>query len=108
MKNALVILAGGKGVRFSQKIPKQFYKIGNTNIISLFLSKLDKNLFDYIVISIDKKYRKKYINLSDFDKNKIKILFSEPGKNRQKSSYSALIIYVKWQFGCKIAPINIL
>ena len=90
MKNALVILAGGKGVRFSQKIPKQFYKIGNTNIISLFLSKLDKNLFDYIVISIDKKYRKKYINLSDFDKNKIKILFSEPGKNRQKSSYNAL------------------
>ena len=31
MKNALVILAGGKGKRFGQNIPKQFLKIGNTN-----------------------------------------------------------------------------
>ena len=40
MKNALVILAGGKGKRFAQKVPKQFYKIGNDAIINLFLSKL--------------------------------------------------------------------
>ena len=38
MKNALVILAGGKGKRFGQKIPKQFLKIGNTNFLNyLFL-----------------------------------------------------------------------
>ena len=34
MKNALVILAGGKGKRFGQKIPKQFLKIGNTNFLN--------------------------------------------------------------------------
>ena len=45
MKNALVILAGGKGERFGQKIPKQFYKIGNQSIINRFLSNLDSSLF---------------------------------------------------------------
>ena len=34
MKNALVILAGGKGKRFNKKIPKQFYKIGEHNLIN--------------------------------------------------------------------------
>ena len=38
MKNALVILAGGKGKRFGQKIPKQFLKIGNTNFLNYFIS----------------------------------------------------------------------
>ena len=41
MKNALVILAGGKGKRFGQKIPKQFLKIGNTNFLNYFISNLD-------------------------------------------------------------------
>ena len=56
MKNALVILAGGKGRRFGQKTPKQFYKIDGKSIINIFLSNLDINLFKYIIISIDKKY----------------------------------------------------
>ena len=41
MKNALVILAGGKGKRFGHKIPKQFLKIGNTNFLNYFVSILD-------------------------------------------------------------------
>ena len=40
MKNALVILAGGKGKRFGQKIPKQFLEIGNTNLLNYFISNL--------------------------------------------------------------------
>ena len=52
MKNALVILAGGKGSRFGQEIPKQFYYFNNNNIINMFLSKLDWKLFDLIVLSI--------------------------------------------------------
>ena len=58
MKNALVILAGGKGRRFGQKSPKQFYKIGNSTIMNTFLSKLDYDKFELVVLSIDHKYRK--------------------------------------------------
>ena len=56
MKNALVILAGGKGRRFGQKTPKQFYKIGNKTILDIFLSNLNTINFKVIIISIDKKY----------------------------------------------------
>ena len=62
MKNALVILAGGKGKRFGQKIPKQFLKIGNTNFLNYFISNLDLSNFDIINISIDKKYQNTYLN----------------------------------------------
>ena len=34
MKNALVILAGGKGTRFNHKIPKQFHQLGSKTIIN--------------------------------------------------------------------------
>ena len=49
MKNALVILAGGKGRRFGQKTPKQFYNIGDTTILNTFLSNLDVTKFNIIV-----------------------------------------------------------
>ena len=49
MKNALVILAGGKGERFGQKTPKQFYKIDSQAIINIFLSGLDTRPFKFIV-----------------------------------------------------------
>ena len=89
MKNALVILAGGKGKRFGQKIPKQFLKIGNTNLLNYFISNLDLSNFDIINISIDKKYQNTYLNhkvISD----KIKITYSKPGNTRQISSFNAL------------------
>ncbi len=57
MKNALVILAGGKGTRFRQKTPKQFYKVGNRSILNIFLSKIQIDDFDFIVISVDQKYK---------------------------------------------------
>ena len=49
MKNALVILAGGKGRRFGKKTPKQFYSFGNSTIINTFFDNLDTKNFDIIV-----------------------------------------------------------
>ena len=89
MKNALVILAGGKGKRFGQKSPKQFFKLGNTNILNIFLKNLEINLFNYVVIAVDKKYQLE-INKELFKDSKTKILFSSPGTTRQKSSFNAL------------------
>ncbi len=90
MKNALVILAGGKGTRFGQKTPKQFYKIGGQSVINIFLSNLDMQSFSLIIISLDKKYR----NLIKIDpiliSKSTKIIFSEPGATRQKSSFNAI------------------
>ena len=89
MKNALVILAGGKGKRFGQKIPKQFLKIGNTNFLNYFISNLDLSNFDIINISIDKKYQNTYFNHKAVSE-KIKITYSKPGLTRQISSFNAL------------------
>ncbi len=89
MKNALVILAGGKGKRFGQKIPKQFLMIGKTNFLNYFISNLDLAYFDIINISIDKKYQKLYMDNKAISK-KIKIIYSHPGLTRQISSFNAL------------------
>ena len=91
MKNALVILAGGKGQRFGQKIPKQFYKIANTTIINSFLNNLDSSHFHIIILSIEKKYRKELKTKSYKIFKKNKIIFSQPGDTRQKSSYNSLL-----------------
>ena len=90
MKNALVILAGGKGRRFGQKSPKQFYKIGNSTIMNTFLSKLDYDKFELVVLSIDHKYRKLLYKEQINIRNKRKIIFSDPGSTRQKSSFNSL------------------
>ncbi len=90
MKNALVILAGGKGERFGEKTPKQFHKIGNKTILDLFIANLETTLFYKIVISIDRKYRKKITENLTYRSIKNKIVFAQPGKTRQISSYNAL------------------
>ena len=51
MKNALVILAGGKGKRFGQKIPKQFLKL-NTNFLNYFISNLDYQTLILLIFQI--------------------------------------------------------
>ena len=90
MKNALVILAGGKGRRFGQKTPKQFSKLGNTTIINNFLDNLDTKNFDYLVLSIDKKYKYLFVNFCKKFNQKKKIFISSPGKTRQQSCYNSL------------------
>ena len=47
MKNALILLAGGKGRRLyraKNTVPKQFIKIGNYNLIEYFLRNLDEKI----------------------------------------------------------------
>ena len=90
MLNALVILAGGKGQRFGQKIPKQFYMKNGKTIINIFLSNLESYLFNHIVISVNKKYINTIKTSAHYEQNKKKYIFSIPGKNRQESSYNAL------------------
>ena len=88
-KNALVILAGGTGKRFNNKLPKQFKEINGENLIDFFLNRIDINIFDTIAIVTKKSYQKRTKNL------KIKYPFLnflnvEAGKNRQLSSLNAL------------------
>ncbi len=90
MKNALVILAGGKGTRFNHKIPKQFHKLGNKTMINKILSNIDSELFNWIVLSISKNYRHIVKNNHEYDAIKNKIFFSDPGLTRQQSSFKAL------------------
>ena len=90
MKNALVILAGGKGTRIGGSIPKQFRKFGQQNFIEYLLKNISINNFDIVVIASQKNYRKKYLkNLTNQDQIS-KIIFSSPGINRQESSFNSL------------------
>ena len=66
MKNALVILAGGKGTRFHHEIPKQFHELGNKNMINIILSNIDSQLFNWIVLSINKSYRNAVKNYPEY------------------------------------------
>ena len=91
MKNALILLAGGVGKRLRNTVPKQFLKIGNTNIIEYFLRYLDSSLFDIIIIASTNKHKKKYLNLIQNKFNQHNIKFSLAGKNRQSSSKNSLI-----------------
>ena len=96
MKNALILLAGGTGKRLNSKIPKQFLKIGNSNIIEYFLYNLDPKIFDIIVIAINEKFKKQYSNSlkSKFYNHNIK--FSKSGKTRQISSKNSLVFLKKF------------
>ena len=90
MKNALIILAGGVGKRVGTKDPKQFLKIGNTNLIEYFLSNLDNKIFDIIIIAIKNKDKKKYLKSIKKKFNKHNIKFATAGKTRQISSKNSL------------------
>ena len=90
MKNALVILAGGKGTRIGGSIPKQFRKFGQQNFIEYLLKNISINNFDIVVIASQKNYRKKYLNNLTKNNYKSKIIFSLPGINRQESTFNSL------------------
>ncbi len=62
MKNALILLAGGIGQRTGLKVPKQYIKVGGTNLIEYFLTNLDQNIFDIIIIACKYNDRKKYLS----------------------------------------------
>ena len=96
MKNALILLAGGTGKRLGSKEPKQFLKIGNTNLIEYFLTNLDSEIFDIIIITIRNKDRKTYLKSIKKRFNNHNIRFATAGETRQISSRNSLQVLKKY------------
>ena len=96
MKNALILLAGGVGRRLASEDPKQFSKIGNTNLIEYFLNNLNSQLFDIIVIATKKKFRKKYLTSIKKNFNQHNLEFSISGNTRQITSKKSLNFLKKY------------
>ena len=86
MNNYFIILAAGKGQRFSQKKPKQFFDYKGKALIEHSIDKaLESKLFKRVIIVISNKYKnyfKKY--------RKNKILLVNGGRERKDSSLNAL------------------
>ena len=91
MKNALILLAGGLGKRAGFKEPKQFLKIGNTNLLEYFLSNLDEKLFDIVIIAIMSKKISADVKLIQKKYKNLNIKFAKSGKTRQISVKNSLI-----------------
>ena len=89
IENALVILAGGIGIRFNNKLPKQYTKINGENLIHFFLKRIDTSNFDKILI-VHKDSHQKYVKNLIEDFPSVEFLFTNSGKNRQSSSFNAL------------------
>ena len=89
IKNALVILAGGMGTRFSNNIPKQFQEINGENLIEFFLKRIDNTNFNLIVI-VHKTSHSKYFKKIKEKFPYLTFLFANAGKNRQLSTMSGL------------------
>ena len=99
MKNALILLSGGIGSRFSSvknAKPKQFIKFRNYNFIEYFLRNLDETIFDRIQIIVKKSAIKKYLATlkKDFPKHQINFVYA--GSNRQESSRNGVLSLQKY------------
>ena len=97
MKNALILLAGGKGKRLKSKDPKQFLKIDNENLIEFFLKNLDRTIFDIIIIAISNINKKKFLHSIQKKFNQHNIVFSISGKTRQTSTKNSLEVLKKYK-----------
>ena len=85
MNNYFVILAAGKGKRFSKNKPKQFYKYKNKDIIEHSIVKsIESKLFKKIIVVTN--------NVRYFKKSKFSKLINviSGGKERSDSSLKAL------------------
>ncbi len=91
MKTIAIILAGGEGQRFSNKIPKQFLCISGKPILYYTIEKFHSiKEIDEIVLVSHKMFVndvKQVVNEGQFCKVKYII---EGGKSRQDSTYNAL------------------
>ena len=89
--NIGVILAGGKGLRLNENMPKQMMLLGNKPIISWSVDTFHKiDLIDKIIIVSEKSILNDIQRLfppSDYPK----VSFTEGGEERHDSSFNALI-----------------
>lgn len=90
--NVAVILAGGKGLRLGNKIPKQMLMLGNKPVISWSVDTFHKaSLIDKIIIVSERNLLhdiKRLFPFSDYPKI---LFFIEGGEERSDSSYNAII-----------------
>lgn len=95
MKTIVIILAGGKGGRFCDKLPKQFIKINGIPLLIYTIKKFN----DYpIILTIPKEYYKLTNEiLTKYNINNISVITG--GETRQKSVYNALN-YIAHIFQC--------
>jgi len=86
MNNYFIILGAGKGLRFSQKKPKQYFKYKNKILIHHSIDRaLKSKLFKKIVVVTSKEHKKKF---NKYNKNQL--IFVDGGKERKDSSLNAL------------------
>ena len=98
MNNYFIILAGGKGRRFAQKKPKQYFSYKGKLLIEHSIDKaLQSKLFKKIIVVSSKKLKKLQ---AKYNKNQIKFLLG--GKERKDSSLKAMKIIKK------LKPTNVL
>jgi 2-C-methyl-D-erythritol 4-phosphate cytidylyltransferase len=91
MKNIGIILAGGTGERCENIIPKQYVSINNKLIIQYVIDTfIQSNLFNYVIVVINKKYR----NLI-----KDNVIFVNAGETRQCSTDNALY-FIEKNYDC--------
>lgn len=92
MKVKVIIPASGRGERFGGKIPKQFLKIDNKEIIALTLEKFNRiKLIDEIIISVKlENFVKISSVIKKYKLTKVKKIV-EGGARRQDSVYNALL-----------------
>jgi 2-C-methyl-D-erythritol 4-phosphate cytidylyltransferase len=91
-KNIVVLLAGGKGTRFENTVPKQFVKLAGKNIIDYTIKNFNEHdLVDEIIIVSNEEFHDKIWQLCKTKKyNKVKKLVCS-GRDRFGSTYSALL-----------------
>ena len=83
--NSVIIVAGGEGKRFSDGIPKQFYKIFDNDIIDYAISKFSshKNIDEVIIVS--------HINWVDYLKERHpQCIIVKGGETRSMSVFKGL------------------
>jgi len=90
--NVAVILAGGKGLRLGNKVPKQMLLLGNKPVISWSVDTFHKiKLIDKIIIVSEKNLINEMEKLFPRSSYPKILNFVEGGEERSDSSYNALI-----------------
>ena len=89
MNKILLILSGGKGVRFEESLPKQYYKDYNGNtILKKSVLPFKKINFNKIIIVCHEKYQELILEQLSFIKKSI--IFAKEGKTRMHSIVNGL------------------
>lgn len=85
----LVLLCGGKSIRFNNTLPKQFTEFNGKRIFEYSLSAfIESNLIDFVIIPADPEYFELLRNtLEPLD---IKYKLVRPGETRQLSVYNSI------------------